>query len=441
MIPSSLIGHVVELTAAVLTSRHPADSVVRTFLRERRYLGARDRRFISETLFGILRHHRLLTERVRIALAPPSGDPPPSPLVLYAAYALAVAGRPQEEVAADLQTLWSAFLRGRDLTADLSALALADPLAPAGLSAERRLALTHSLPDFVAAEWFDRFGPEAGPLCAALNAPAPTTIRVNALRTTVEECLALLRQEGVECRKAPLAPQGVILGKRVNIPSLTGFRRGWFELQDEGSQLISLLVDPPPGGMVVDACAGGGGKSLHLAVLMENRGRLAAIDRSEQRLGNIRERGERAGSGIISLHRAGEPALASWEGRADAVLVDAPCTGSGTFRRNPGAKLRLTPADRDARVREQRVLLHSYAAMVRPGGRLVYSTCSLLRDENESVVDDFRRSHPDFLPVPTGPLLRARGVEITGCEETLLLLPHRTGTDGFFAAVLERSGP
>jgi 16S rRNA (cytosine967-C5)-methyltransferase len=172
---------------------------------------------------------------------------------------------------------------------------------------------------------------------------------------------------------------------------------------------------------------------------MGNSGRLAAIDRSEQRLGNIRQRIARAGATIVTLHRAGSEGFDSWNDTADAVLVDAPCTGVGTFRRNPGAKLRVTEAVCDDMARMQGSLLERYAAMVRPGGRLVYSTCSLLRGENEEVVEEFLGVRGDFTQVSAAEVLRERGIAVPGCDEALRFFPHRHGTDGFFAAVLQRS--
>jgi 16S rRNA (cytosine967-C5)-methyltransferase len=437
---TSMIGHVVELHAAVAGSSHPADNVVREFLRSRHYLGSRERRFITSAVFGMLRNHRLIEERVRRASARvlPSGLPLSS-ITLYAAYAIVVEVQGLPALMADLGPLWATFLRDIEPGPALMALAEADPLADPRLKPEQRMGIAYSLPDFIVREWIDRYGErQAGALCAGLNQPAPTTLRVNTLRTTVGECFDVFSRAGVACRRTQLSPTGIVLQKRVNVQVLEPFRRGWFELQDEGSQLIGLLVAPPAGGFVVDACAGGGGKTLHLAALMGGSGRLAAIDVNERRLGNIRQRMNRAGTRIISLHAADREDFDSWKGTADAVLVDAPCTGVGTFRRNPGAKMAVTERVRDALAGTQRSVIRTYASLVRPGGRLVYSTCSLLRKENEDVVKDFLDAQPDFSPVSPGEVLRQQGVIIEGLGEFLELFPHRHGTDGFFAAVLQR---
>ena len=439
---TSLIGHVVELHAAVVSSRHPADSEVRNFLRPRHYLGSRDRRFITEVLYGMLRHHRILHERVRLAsglLGP--GGLQPSSLVLYAAFAIGVASEKESAVEADIAPLCSVYLRGIDCGSLLAALAGADPLADPSLTPEARISLSAALPEFMVREWYRRYGgEETDALCRALNQPAPTTARVNTLQGSVDHCLEQLAKEGVSCRRTQLSPSGIVFEKRINIQSLSAFRRGLFEMQDEGSQLISLLVEPPPGGFVVDACAGGGGKTLHLAALMAGRGKLAAIEVSTRRLGNMRERIRRAGAGMVSTYSAEEDRddIASWKGEADAVLVDAPCTGIGTFRRNPGARLNVTEQFLEAVSATQRMVLHRYADLVRPGGRLVYSTCTLLRKENEDVVEEFLGARPEFTLLPAKDILHRQGVAIGADSPFMELFPHRHGTDGFFAAVLTR---
>jgi 16S rRNA (cytosine967-C5)-methyltransferase len=437
---TSLAGHIVELHAAVLGSRHPADSVAREFLRARRYLGSRDRRFITEALYDMLRNHRLLVERVNAASQSLSGKLPVSSLTLYAAYALAIESRLPDALLADIAPLWAAFLRESDCRSSLNAIARADPLADPAMTTELRLAISFSFPEFILREWLGRYEEEeTRVMCAALNRAAPTTLRVNTLRTSVDECLKMLADEGVACRRTAFSPHGIVLEKRVNVQSLAPFRRGCFEMQDEGSQLIGFLVAPPSGGLVIDACAGGGGKTLHLAALMGNRGKLIAIEVSDSRLGNIRERIVRAGAGIVSVYHAQRDPIDALAGSADAVLVDAPCTGVGTFRRNPGAKLTITESDVRTLAATQRSVLKRYADLVRPGGRLVYSTCSLLRMENEDVVSNFLAARPEFSVIPAREILEHQGVMVEGTGEFLSLFPHRHGTDGFFAAVLGRS--
>jgi 16S rRNA (cytosine967-C5)-methyltransferase len=306
-----------------------------------------------------------------------------------------------------------------------------------------RIAALNSFPDFIVKEWLTRYGEkETERLCASLNEPAPITIRVNTLKSTVPECQQELQREGIETRRTKLSPFGLILEKRVNAQALTSFKRGNFEIQDEGSQLIAMLVDPSEHDVVVDACAGGGGKTLHLAALMQNRGTLIAIDAEGRKLGNIRGRAERAGASCAALLVAprDEPAIAQWRSRADRVLVDAPCSGSGTFRRNPWLKMTLTEEIVERMTEAQRLILNDYASLVKVGGRLVYTTCSLLEKENGGNVSWFLNSHPEFSLVDAGEILARQGIGVDEASPYLTLLPHRTSTDGFFVAVMRKGG-
>lgn len=428
---TSLIGHVVEIHAAAASARRPADALLAAFFRDRRYLGSRDRRFISEALYGMLRRHRLLAETVR------SAGLPSSSLLLYAAYALT--GPDAETLAGDITPLLGTA--APDAGTALRALTAADPLRDPTLTPPERLALETSLPDFLVDEWHSRFGPgEAEQLCRSMNQPAPTTARVNTLRISAEECCTALAAEGVRCTRTSLAPAGIRFDRRVSVRSLQTFRRGFFEMQDEGSQLIGLLVEPPPGGFVVDACAGGGGKTLHLAALMGDRGTIAALEVSGRRLGDIRERLARNGVRSVRVLSATEDReeIGSWKGTADAVLVDAPCSGSGTLRRNPGLRLALAPESVEEAGRIQRSVLQTSADLVRRGGRLVYGTCSLLHRENRQVAEEFIRLRPEFALHPVGEILLRQGVDWHDPSPYLELFPHRHGTDGFFAGVFTR---
>jgi 16S rRNA (cytosine967-C5)-methyltransferase len=318
------------------------------------------------------------------------------------------------------------------------------------LSALRRLpdaerfALEASLPDFLAARFQRQFGAQAGHEAEAMNARAPLTARVNLLKTTREELRARLRTEGVDARPTPLSPLGLFLETRINAFSLESFREGLFELQDEGSQLLGMLVDAPPT-RVVDACAGAGGKTLQLAAQMKNRGELFALDIDARRLGDLKLRARRAGAHNVRIrpipHTGPEAsaAIADLVGKADRVLVDAPCSGSGTFRRKPDARYRLTEALLHDHVQRQRALLEQFAPLVKPGGRLIYGTCSVLSEENEEVVAWFLGRHPEFSVLPPadklGPDLGAQ-VDAGGF---LRVTPGQHGTDGFFGALLLRS--
>ena len=454
----SLYGHVVELLGMLESSREPADQLAGRFLRERRYLGSRDRRFISELYFDILRNRALLEFHARQGMSQASGVIPVThvrhlgdarvgqglqgvlPIALITAHQLHRAHEETAGLLPDVADLW----RMAGATGDLSVLVeairtskvpesiLGDPVA--------RMSLEYSLAPEIVREWVERFGGVvAEELCKASNTPAPTTIRVNSLRCTREECQAALAREGVSSVPTRFSPAGLILEKRVNAGALESYRGGMFEMQDEGSQIISMLANPAPGSVVVDACAGAGGKSLHMAALMQGQGTIHALDSDAARLRSLRARALRSGADIIRDSVAGVETDPALDGAADVLLVDAPCSGVGTYRRNPGAKSGFSEKSSASLSELQTALLERYCRVVKPGGRLVYATCTLLRRENEDVVERFLEKHAGFHLIPAPDIVGSLGIPQKS-SPYMLLLPHETGTDGFFAAVLERSG-
>jgi 16S rRNA (cytosine967-C5)-methyltransferase len=438
---SSLLGHVVEVLDFVLAGRRPADAVVREFFRARHYLGSSDRRFIAERTFDVLRHHRLLSIRSRGALGDPGGGPGGiATVVLVAAHESMFAGRDAEGLALDIGTIWEAAVREPGCVPFVEALARGELPEDIRTDAARSIAVRHSMPDFVVGEWLERFGAaEAELLCAASNANPPVTIRANTLKGGVEECRAALGKEGISSEPGTLSPVALVFPKRINAQGLHSFRQGLFEMQDEGSQILSMLMEVHPGMTVLDACAGGGGKTLHLAAMMQNRGKIIALDVDAKKLENLNLRSRRAGVTIASTTVVAEEGRSPETGPADAVLIDAPCSGAGTFRRNPGAKMLCTEEYSETLSRRQSALLERYAGAVRAGGRLVYSTCTLLRRENQNIVGGFLATHPEFSLVSPSDILPRQGVVCPGQETYLELLPNRTGTDGYFAAVMVRS--
>ncbi len=360
-------------------------------------------------------------------------------------------------------------------------------LAPSEQAALRRLqgrTLDHaSMPDAVRLEMPDwllpllsaRFG-EAE--LAALLQPAPLDLRVNLLKATREAARAALAAEGLEATPTPLSPWGLRIEGRRQVTTGPAFRSGLVEIQDEGSQLVAALTDARPGMRVADWCAGAGGKTLALAMMMQNRGQLLACDVSAARLDGAVRRLRRAGVHNVERHliEPGDKWAKRRAGSFDRVLVDAPCTGTGTWRRNPDARLRLTEADLAELLPKQAAILDQAAPLVRSGGRLVYATCSLLSEENEDQVTAFLARHPGFALVPLArawpfdsappkgasvmaglvpAIPRSTSVTTDGRDnprvepgdghdgerdpgDYLSLNPARHGTDGFFAAVLER---
>jgi len=441
---TSLIGHVVELHEEIRQTPRPADTIVKDFFRARHYLGSKDRRFINDVVYGIIRNRTLMQVYVERAVGVLGYQPRyrtiPS-LALYIAYAVKILRENTESVLPDVAALAHIHLPDFDCMAFVQAVQRAEVPVDIVNDPVRRIAAFYSFPEFVVSEWIRRYGEaEAELLCGSLNHPAPTTVRVNTLKTNVENCQRALKREGVAAMRTELSPAGLVLERRVNVNGLESFRRGFFEMQDEGSQLLSFLLDPHPGDRVIDACAGSGGKTLHLAALMDNTGELVAVDVEDHRLRNLTERISRAGVSIASACLVGrdDATIAGWYAKANRVLIDAPCTGVGTFRRNPSAKLSLAK-EMVARLSDtQRSVLNSYAGLVAPGGRLVYATCSLLESENEGAVDWFLKTHEDFTVLPAHEVLAGLGIQLEGTSRFLTLFPHKHSTDGFFAAVMER---
>lgn len=399
----------------------PADRVIAAFFRQRRYLGSHDRAELSESAYGILRFRRLLQSLIARVQPAASDDP----AWLFAAYKLHV-----EKVVPQALSAYSLPLR----TAEIARLAAQEPSAAAADCGIRL-----SFPEWlVQALRRQRGEEESERLLAALNQPAPVTVRVNTLKTTREECLAELQRRGLEAVPTKLSPFGLHLAKRTNLFALDLFRQGWFELQDEGSQLVSLLVDPKPASRVADACAGGGGKTLHLAALMKNHGEIFAFDVLSRRLANVLKRAQRGGAHNIRTMLLEQDATpASLLRSLDAVLIDAPCSGTGVLRRSPDTKWKISEELVGRIAATQQRILKQYAPLVKPGGRLVYATCSVLAEENEEVVHSFLAQHPDFRLGNAARILRSFQLEELADGGFLRVWPHTHGCDGFFAAAMQ----
>jgi 16S rRNA (cytosine967-C5)-methyltransferase len=404
--------------------------------RARRELGSRDRRFAAETLYGMIRHARRIDEALAAGgLRAASAAPDRERLLAY----LVLEGELPVEAAASAAP-----------AVDWRAVAAIDERIAREPDRVRRLALRRSLPDWLAARLAAEYGDDADALAAALNERAPMTIRANTLRTERDALAAALEGEGLRVRAGELASHALHVETRTNLFGLDAFRKGWFEAQDEGSQLVAEVVAPPPRGLVVDACAGAGGKTLALAALMGNRGRLLAADVDARKLGELKRRARRAGvttAQAITVDAADihpdapwPPPLARAVGRADRVLVDAPCTGIGSLRRNPEARWRLAPADLERLPVVQRAIIERALPLVAPGGRLIYATCTLLAAENERVVEAVLAAHPELEPVPIKEIWGKERAAAVGAGDGahMKLLPHVHGTDGFFAAVVRR---
>jgi 16S rRNA (cytosine967-C5)-methyltransferase len=402
-----------------------ADRALERALRRERGLWASERRTVAEAVYGIVRWQGQLDALL-------GGRP--ALTERYAAWLARFGGLSAADAARRLGVP-AARLAGLE-GADARIAAVADPVD--------RLSLQASLPRWIAGRFADQLGLEdAAALGRALNARAPLTVRANLLRADREALRERLAAEGVRAEPTRHSPWGLVLDGRENAFALAAFRDGWFEMQDEGSQLIALTCAARPGQTVVDACAGAGGKALALAAEMHNKGSLHALDPDAERLEEARRRARRDGvhnlrARPIAAGPEADAQLKDLAGKADVVLVDAPCSGLGTLRRKPDARWRLAPEDPARFAALQRELVRRFAALVRPGGRLVYATCSIGPTENDEVAD-FAAREVGLVPAPIAPLLGEERARTLGAAEArLTLLPHRHGTDGFFMAAFER---
>jgi 16S rRNA (cytosine967-C5)-methyltransferase len=400
----------------VLAFSRPADSVLSARFRHHPDLGQRDRAFIAEAVFGVLRHLRTLD-----ALAPEA--PARRKLVAFLIRFAGISVRRLAAVLSDTEIQWAETLKAIDIAA-----------LPLAVKAE--------LPDWLA----QRLGSHmdaAGVLALgrALQEPAPLDLRVNTLKIDRDAVLERLASDGIAAQATPYSPVGVRLAAKPAINRHPLFTEGAIEVQDEGSQLLAYLVAPRRHDLVVDFCAGAGGKTLALGALMRSRGRLYAFDTAPRRLERLRPRLARSGLSNVFPHVISsehDARVRRLSGKIDRVLVDAPCSGLGTLRRNPDLKWRQSPQSIAELVKKQMSILVAAAALVKPGGRLVYATCSLLPDENMDIITPFLTDHPEFRAIHCGDVLAQHHITLE-CGEFLELDPHRHNTDGFFAAALERT--
>ncbi len=400
----------------VLAFDRPADAVLHDFLRAHRALGSHDRAFVGDAVYGVLRRLRTLEHLV-------SGR---GPRFLVLAWLARYASASVRDLASLLSTDEGKWLAGAKAAA-LDALPLAVRL---------------ELPDWVVEKLSTQF-PESElvALARGLNDTAPLDLRVNTLLSSREDALRELVADGLPAVPTPYSPVGVRIRGRPAINRHALFTRGAIEVQDESSQLLGYLVAPRRHELVVDFCAGAGGKTLHLGALMHSHGRIYALDVSASRLARLRPRLSR--SGLSNVHpqvirNEKDLRVKRLAGKIDRVLVDAPCSGLGTLRRNPDLKWRQTPQSVAELVLKQTSILRSAARLTKPGGRLIYATCSILREENEDIVSAFLAEHGDFHELHCGELLGRQDIPLdTGCY--LKLCPHINQTDGFFAAVFERA--
>lgn len=429
MTPAARLATAIDLLGEIEAApRRPADAAANAFFRARRFIGGGDRRAVSARVWQVLRARRRLgwwLDRV-------AGS---ATARLLVGASLALEGMTRD-------TLAHAFSGGRFAPSPLSeeeATVLGRLLGHTLEHPAMPEAVRLELPEWLLPLLRARFGAELEAELAAMAGEAPLDLRVNLLKGTREEALRALAGEGLEAEPTPLSPWGLRLAGRRPVTSGGSFQSGLVEIQDEGSQLVAALVGARPEMRVADWCAGAGGKTLAMAMAMGNHGHIAACDVSEARLEGAVRRLRRAGVFNVERHlvAAGDKWAKRRAGTFDRVLVDAPCTGTGTWRRNPDARLRLAEQDLLELCPKQAEILARAARLVRPGGRLVYATCSLLPAENEEQITAFLAGAPEFSVVP---LAEAWPFEAPApvAGPYLALTPRAHGTDGFFAAVLQR---
>ncbi|HYC12750.1 MAG TPA: RsmB/NOP family class I SAM-dependent RNA methyltransferase [Stellaceae bacterium] len=424
----------IQLLDDIDKGRAPADDIVGNYFRRHRFAGSSDRGAISQHIYAVLRHRAALDWWIARR---GEGLPADARRRTFAALMLVEDWTPRAiDKACDGDRFRPEPLdpREREMLRELEGEKLDVPAMPGWVRG--------NFPDWLHPYLERAFGGKLHEEMAALNGEAPLDLRVNSLKGDRKTAQVELKHEDIKAQATPWSPLGLRVRERIPLATLEVFKQGLVEVQDEGSQVAALLADARPGMRVIDFCAGAGGKTLALAAQMQNRGHLIASDISASRLERATQRLRRAGASIvqrmpISSHRD------KWVKRHvqsfDRVFIDAPCTGIGTWRRNPDAKWRLKEEDVSELVALQADILESAARLVKPGGRLLYATCSLLREENEAQIERFLADHADFTLLPIGKVwAETIGTASPAEGDTLRLTPARHHTDGFFVAVLER---
>lgn len=422
MHPKALLDACSELVKLTLQFQHPADSVVSRYFRDHRNLGPRERATLAETAYTVLRKKTLFESLARSGSGPKERR-------------LAILGfhGPRN------------FLKSALSEQEIKWVDECDAIKPEELMPQHR----HNLPQWIADALQAQVGDQFEALAASMLEIAPLDLRVNALNAKREAVQKELAKAGIKAVPTPYSPWGLRIDEKPALTRLEAFQEGRIEVQDEGSQLLALLLDAKRGEMVVDFCAGAGGKTLAIGAQMRNTGRLYAFDVSAHRLEALKPRLAR--SGLSNVHPAAlaherDERVKRLSGKIDRVLVDAPCSGLGTLRRNPDLKWRQDQTAIAELTAKQTAILASAARMVKSGGRLVYATCSVLPEENELIAQAFQQANPDFVPLDAGETLAQLKVDnaaslCAGGEtgtQYVRLWPHAHQTDGFFAAAWQR---
>lgn len=433
MRPPAQLQAAIELLEMIEQQRHPADRMMSAYYRSRRYIGSKDKAAISETTYSILRQKGSLSW---LALESGFANTPRSWVLINM---LLEKKDPQEWFLGDDYSPRSLSGNEKNAAKYFNKLSLNDALINAPIHA--RLNLPEWLLPHLQASLGDDFEAEM----RVLQERANMDVRVNTLKSDRETVQQMLAAEGVSVSATQVSPWGLTFNQKVSLNSLKSFNDGLYEVQDQGSQLIALAIGVSPGEKVVDFCAGAGGKTLAMAAQMQNKGVLHACDVHTKRLENLAKRKKRAGAHNIQTHIFSSE-CDKWvkrnAGKMDVVLVDAPCTGTGTWRRNPDARWNLEPENLVALQALQSAIVESAARLVREGGKLVYATCSILREENEDCIMQFLEQYPHFEAGQLAASELFESVTVDGLNTVdgyqLRTSTAKIGMDGFFVCVLKR---
>jgi 16S rRNA (cytosine967-C5)-methyltransferase len=388
-----LVESVIQCLEIIFDENRYADKVIEKVFKQNRKLGSRDRKLIAESVYDIVRFIR------RYSFI--AGSDNWTDLFIVS---LLSRGQTVPKFILDTNDVIDRFQKKKNFI--------------------NKIAVTESYPDWIVEIFEDEFAEEAAPLLKSLNEKAEVFLRVNTLKSNVDEVITLLKNEEIIAEKVKDAPSALRLVERKNVFTTEIFKKGYFEVQDAASQFIAVLLDAKPGERVVDACAGAGGKTLHIASLMKNKGKVISMDIHQRKLDELRQRCRRNGVDIVeSKLIESNKTIKRLENSFDAVLLDVPCSGLGVLRRNPDTKWKLSRTEIDRLVLLQQQILADYAGMAKNNGRMVYSTCSVLKRENEEQVQKFLNSEP--------------GKKWT-LQKEIRLWPHREGFDGFYAALLTK---
>ncbi|NND81902.1 MAG: RsmB/NOP family class I SAM-dependent RNA methyltransferase [Gammaproteobacteria bacterium] len=417
----------IELLDELIASAQPADRIMSQYFRQRRYIGSKDKRAIAEHFYSVMRQRAALDWLLKEHGLQIAGTN------LMASY-LQLAG---EFDCADFSG--QRHHPQRLPETDLSAL---QRIQPAMLDAAP-LHVRCNVPEWLLPLLEPVLGHDFEIEMQAMNQRATTDVRVNSLKSDAQTVLAALAAQGIAAQAGQLAPHAVVLKQRAALSNLAAFKQGLFEIQDQGSQLLALATGVQPGDRVVDFCAGAGGKTLALAAMMENRGSITACDVHSKRLQELAKRAKRAGAHNIRVHHLSSERdkwVKQHADKADVVLIDAPCSGTGTWRRNPDSRWHIDQHSLNRLIDLQKSILLSAARLVKPGGRLVYATCSLLAEENEQQVATFLQQFSQFSRSPMGnsDWFGDLGDQLQIREHAVRTFPGRSGCDGFYVAALAR---